>query len=49
MIQIAYIAFPPPVIASFLGWKFLGETLTPLAILGAGMVIIGAVTINLKR
>ena len=49
MIQIAYIAFPPPVIASFLGWKFLGETLTPLAILGAGMVIIGAVTVNLKR
>lgn len=49
MTQIAYIAFPPPVIASFLGWKYLGETLTPLAILGAILVVGGAVAINLKR
>lgn len=49
MTQIAYIAFPPPVIASFLGWKYLGETLTPIAILGAIMVIGGAVAVNLKR
>lgn len=49
MTQIAYIAFPPPVIASFLGWKFLDEALTPLAIVGAVLVISGAVAVNLKR
>ena len=49
MTQIAYIAFSPPVIASFLGWKFLGEALTPLSILGAIMIIIGAVAVNIKR
>jgi drug/metabolite transporter (DMT)-like permease len=49
MTQIAYVAFPPPVIASFLGWTFLGEALTPIAILGAMLVITGAVAVNLKH
>lgn len=49
MSQIAYVAFPPPVIASIIGWYFLGETLTPISILGATMVIGGAVIVNLKR
>lgn len=49
MTQIAYIAFPPPVIAFIIGWYFLGETLTPLSILGAVIVIFGAVMVNLKR
>ncbi len=49
MTQIAYIAFPPPVIAAFLGWKILGEALTPFAVIGAIMVIGGAVTVNLKQ
>lgn len=49
MTQIAYVAFPPPVIALFLGWTFLGEALTPVAILGAILVITGAVAVNLKH
>lgn len=49
MTQIAYVAFPPPVIAFIIGWYFLGETLTTLSILGAVMVIGGAVIVNLKR
>ncbi len=49
MTQIAYIAFPPPVIATFLGWKMLGEALTSVAIFGAILVILGAVTVNLKQ
>lgn len=49
MTQIAYIAFPPPVIAFMIGWYFLDETLTLLSILGAVIVIIGAVIVNLKR
>ncbi len=49
MSQIAYVAFPPPVIAFMIGWYFLGETLTLISILGAFMVIGGAVIVNLKR
>ena len=49
MSQIAYVAFPPPVIAFIIGWYFLGEALTPISILGAFMVIGGAVIVNLKR
>jgi len=49
MSQIAYVAFPPPVIAFLIGWYFLGETMTPISILGAAMVIGGAVIVNLKR
>ena len=49
MTQIAYVAFPPPVIAFIIGWYFLGETLTPVSILGATMVIGGAIIVNLKR
>ncbi len=49
MSQIAYVAFPPPVIALMIGWYFLGEALAPISILGAFMVIGGAVIVNLKR
>lgn len=49
MARIAYIAFPPPVIASILGWKFLSETLSPVIIFGAALVLLGAVMVNLKK
>ena len=49
MSQISYIAFFPPVLASILGWIFLDEKLSILAILGGGFVIFGAVLVNLNE
>jgi drug/metabolite transporter (DMT)-like permease len=49
MAQISYIAFFPPVLASILGWIILDETLTVLAIFGGGLVILGAVLVNLNE
>jgi len=49
MSQISYIAFFPPVLASILGWVFLDEKLSILAILGGGFVIFGAVLVNLNE
>ncbi|MBT3299177.1 MAG: DMT family transporter [Candidatus Marinimicrobia bacterium] len=46
MPQISYVAFFPPVIATVLGWIYLDEVLTFIAIVGAGMVIAGAVFIH---
>ena len=46
MAQISYIAFFPPLMATVLGWVFLDESLSILAIIGAGLVILGAVLIN---
>lgn len=49
MSQISYIAFFPPVLASILGWIFLDEKLSILAIFGGGLVIFGAVLVNLNE
>jgi len=49
MSQISYIAFFPPVMASILGWIFLDEKLSILAIFGGGLVIFGAVLVNLNE
>ncbi len=49
MSQISYIAFFPPVMASILGWIFLNEKLSILAIFGGGLVIFGAVLVNLNE
>ena len=49
MSQISYIAFFPPVLASILGWIFLDEKLSILAIIGGGFVIFGAVLVNLNE
>lgn len=49
MSQISYIAFFPPVLASILGWIILNETLSILAIFGGGLVILGAVLVNLNE
>ncbi len=46
--KIAYIAFFPPLIATVISWSILGERLTPLMVLGAGLVLGGIVLINLK-
>jgi probable blue pigment (indigoidine) exporter len=49
MSQISYIAFFPPVLASILGWIILDEKLSILAIFGGGLVILGAVLVNLNE
>ncbi|MBT3216200.1 MAG: EamA family transporter [Candidatus Marinimicrobia bacterium] len=48
MNQIAYIAFFPPMIATVLGWVFLGEHLTFFALIGGAFIVIGAVMVNLN-
>lgn len=48
MNQIAYIAFFPPLIASVLGWIFLGEHLTFFVIIGGILTVSGAVIVNLN-
>ena len=48
MNQIAYIAFFPPMIATVLGWIFLGEHLTFFAIIGGVLIVSGALMVNLK-
>lgn len=47
--QISAIALVPPVIASLLGWIFLGETFTSTMILGSFFVLAGVVMIHLQR
>ncbi len=46
--QISYIAFFPPMIAALLGWIILDEHLSPLALMGAVLVLTGAAMINFK-
>ncbi len=48
MNQIAYIAFFPPMIATALGWIFLGEHLTFFALIGGVLIVSGAVMVNLN-
>jgi len=47
LMQISYVALFPPVIASIVGWIFLGEELNMFIILGALFVLGGAMIINL--
>ncbi len=44
--QISYVAFFPPVIATIIGWLILDEKLTNPAIIGALLVLTGALLIN---
>ena len=39
--QISYTAFYPPIIATVVGWFFLGEALPALAIIGSVLIIAG--------
>ena len=39
--QISYTAFYPPIIATFVGWVFLGESLPMIAIWGSILIILG--------
>ncbi|NQU28337.1 MAG: EamA family transporter [Candidatus Marinimicrobia bacterium] len=45
---ISYIAFFPPIIATVIGWLVLGEKLTPVMLVGAGLVLIGIILIGIN-
>lgn len=47
--RISLVAFVTPVIALLLGWILLDELITPRILIGAGLVIIGIITVNVKR
>ena len=47
--QISYVAFFPPVIAIIVGWIILDEILTPVAVIGAALILVGALLINFSR
>jgi drug/metabolite transporter (DMT)-like permease len=47
--QISYVAFFPPVIAIIVGWIILDEVLTPIAVAGASLILIGALLINYSK
>ena len=47
--QITYVAFFPPILAIIIGWIFLGERLSFLILLGASLIIFGALLVNYKR
>ncbi|MFQ6615961.1 MAG: DMT family transporter [Fidelibacterota bacterium] len=47
--QISAIALVPPVIASLLGWVFLGEVFTPTMMLGSVFVLAGIFMIHAQR
>jgi len=47
--QISYVAFFPPVIAIIVGWIILDEILTPFAMIGAALILFGALIINYRR
>ena len=44
--QISYTAFYPPIIATFVGWFFLGEVLPILAIIGSILIIYGGYLVS---
>ncbi len=48
MTQISYIALIPPVIATIIGWIFLGEELNGLVIFGSALVLSGALIVNYR-
>ena len=45
---ISYIAFFPPIIATIIGWLVLGEKLTPVMLVGAGLVLAGIILMGFK-
>ena len=47
--QISYTAFYPPIVASFVGWLFLGESLPLIAIVGSAMIIAGGYLVVSKK
>ena len=47
--QISYTAFYPPIVASFVGWLFLGESLPFIAIVGSAMIIAGGFLVVSKK
>ena len=47
--QISYTAFYPPIVASLVGWLFLGESLPFVAIVGSAMIIAGGYLVVSKK
>lgn len=47
--QITYVTFFPPIIAIFIGWVLLNEQLSPILLIGALFIILGALLVNYKR
>ena len=47
--QISYTAFYPPIVASLVGWLFLGESLPFVAIIGSMMIIGGGYLVVSKK
>ena len=47
--QISYTAFYPPIVASLVGWLFLGENLPFVAIIGSMMIIGGGYLVVSKK
>jgi len=47
--QITYVAFFPPILAIIIGWIFLDEQLSFLILIGASLIIFGALLVNYKR
>ncbi len=47
--QISYTAFYPPIVASLVGWLFLGESLPFIAIVGSTMIIAGGYLVVSKK
>ena len=47
--QISYTAFYPPIVASLVGWLFLGENLPFVAIIGSIMIIGGGYLVVSKK
>ena len=45
---ISYIDFLPPIIATIIGWLVLGEKLTPVMLVGAGLVLAGIILMGFK-
>jgi len=46
--QVAMISAIGPVLTIFFGWSILGETITPVQILGAALVLAGVLLVSLK-
>ncbi len=49
LMQITYVAFFPPIIAIIIGWIFLDEQLSFMIIIGASLIILGALLVNYRR
>ncbi|MEE8341906.1 MAG: DMT family transporter [Candidatus Neomarinimicrobiota bacterium] len=47
--QITYVTFFPPIIAILIGWIFLDEQLSFMILIGAGLIVFGALLINYRK